>query len=114
MIAGDDDRSPGVRHPGLVNFWGPTGANAVDAALNLCKTATGHGDVISFQGDFHGTTHAAMALTGLVVNKASVPLLGVRRSPPGAAVSPNASISPPWAGVDSRRSPRGLLSSTGE
>ncbi|HEX2289691.1 MAG TPA: aminotransferase class III-fold pyridoxal phosphate-dependent enzyme, partial [Pseudonocardiaceae bacterium] len=39
----------------------------------LCKTATGRGDVISFQGGFHGTTHAAMALTGLVANKAPVP-----------------------------------------
>ena len=64
---------PGMRNRMKVHFCGPTGANAVDAALKLCKTATGRGDVISFQGGFHGTTHAAMALTGLVVNKASVP-----------------------------------------
>ncbi|ALG10002.1 diaminobutyrate--2-oxoglutarate transaminase family protein [Kibdelosporangium phytohabitans] len=52
-----------------VHFCGPTGANAVDAALKLCKTATGRGDVVAFQGGFHGSTHAAMALTGLVTQK---------------------------------------------
>ena len=55
-----------------VHFCGPTGANAVDAAIKLCKTATGRGDVVSFQGGFHGTTHAGMALTGLVANKAPI------------------------------------------
>ncbi|MHA6795966.1 aspartate aminotransferase family protein [Pseudonocardia bannensis] len=55
-----------------LHFCGPTGANAVDAALKLCKTATGRGDVVSFQGGFHGTTHAAMALTGLVAHKRPV------------------------------------------
>jgi diaminobutyrate-2-oxoglutarate transaminase len=52
-----------------VHFCGPTGANAVDAALKLCKTATGRGEVISFQGGFHGSSHAAMAVTGLVEQK---------------------------------------------
>ena len=56
-----------------VHFCGPTGANAVDAAIKLCKTATGRGDVIAFQGGFHGTTHLAMALTGLVANKSPIP-----------------------------------------
>ncbi|MFG2194384.1 aspartate aminotransferase family protein [Streptomyces sp. NPDC048639] len=52
-----------------VHFCGPTGANAVEAALKLCKTATGRADVISFQGGFHGCTHAAMALSGTVAQK---------------------------------------------
>ncbi len=65
--------SPGMRSRMKVHFCGPTGANAVDAALKLCKTATGRGEIISFQGGFHGTTHAAMAVTGLVANKAPVP-----------------------------------------
>ena len=55
-----------------VHFCGPTGANAVDAAIKLCKTATGRGDVVAFQGGFHGTTHLGMAVTGLVANKAPV------------------------------------------
>ncbi|MEV5508098.1 aspartate aminotransferase family protein [Streptomyces orinoci] len=55
-----------------VHFCGPTGANAVEAAVKLCKTATGRGEVISFQGGFHGSTHAAMALSGLVAAKEPV------------------------------------------
>lgn len=52
-----------------IQFCGPTGANAVDAAIKLCKTATGRGGVVSFQGGFHGSSHAAMALTGNVGQK---------------------------------------------
>ncbi|MGH8601606.1 MAG: aminotransferase class III-fold pyridoxal phosphate-dependent enzyme [Gammaproteobacteria bacterium] len=50
--------APGMRNRMKVHFCGPTGANAVDAALKLCKTTTGRSEVISFQGGFHGTTHA--------------------------------------------------------
>ena len=62
----------GMRDRMRVHFCGPTGANAVDAALKLCKTATGRGDVVAFSGGFHGTTHAAMAVTGVVATKAPV------------------------------------------
>jgi diaminobutyrate-2-oxoglutarate transaminase len=55
-----------------VHFCGPTGANAVDAAIKLCKIATGRSDVIAFQGGFHGTTHLGMAVTGNVGTKATV------------------------------------------
>ncbi|MGC0417206.1 aspartate aminotransferase family protein [Embleya sp. AB8] len=56
-----------------VHFCGPTGANAVEAAIKLCKLATGRGDVVTFQGGFHGSTHAAMAVTGLVAPKSALP-----------------------------------------
>jgi len=62
----------GMRERTRVHFCGPTGANAVDAAIKLCKTATGRGDVVSFQGGFHGTSHLGMAVTGLVANKRPV------------------------------------------
>ncbi|WP_216364719.1 diaminobutyrate--2-oxoglutarate transaminase family protein [Zafaria cholistanensis] len=55
-----------------IHFCGPTGANAVDAAIKLCKTATGRSDVVSFQGGFHGSSAMGMALTGLVQQKAPV------------------------------------------
>jgi diaminobutyrate-2-oxoglutarate transaminase len=55
---------PGMRPRMKVHFCGPTGANAVEAAIKLCKTATGRAEIISFQGGFHGSTHAAMAVTG--------------------------------------------------
>jgi len=63
---------PAMRERTRVHFCGPTGANAVDAAIKLCKTATGRGEVVSFQGGFHGTTHLGMAVTGLVANKTPV------------------------------------------
>ncbi|RKT57307.1 diaminobutyrate--2-oxoglutarate transaminase family protein [Saccharothrix australiensis] len=59
----------GLRDRMKVHFCGPTGANAVDAAVKLCKTATRRGNVVSFQGGFHGSSHAAMALSGLVSQK---------------------------------------------
>ncbi|MFF8599127.1 aspartate aminotransferase family protein [Streptomyces sp. NPDC015232] len=61
-----------MRHTTRIQFCGPTGANAVDAAVKLCKTHTGRGDIVSFQGGFHGSTHAAMALTGLVEQKSPI------------------------------------------
>jgi diaminobutyrate-2-oxoglutarate transaminase len=64
---------PAMRDRTKLHFCGPAGANAVDAAIKLCKTATGRGDVISFQGAFHGSSHAAMALTGSVAQKQPVP-----------------------------------------
>ena len=59
----------GMRDRMKIQFCGPTGANAVDAAIKLCKTATGRGGIVSFQGGFHGSSHAAMALTGNVGQK---------------------------------------------
>jgi len=59
----------GMRDHVKIQFCGPTGANAVDAAIKLAKTATGRGDIIAFSGGFHGTTHAGMALTGNVSMK---------------------------------------------
>jgi diaminobutyrate-2-oxoglutarate transaminase len=55
-----------------IQFCGPAGANAVDAALKLCKTATGRGEIVAFQGAFHGSTHSAMAVTGDVAQKTPV------------------------------------------
>jgi diaminobutyrate-2-oxoglutarate transaminase len=62
----------GMRDRMRIQFCGPTGANAVDAAIKLCKTATGRGDIVSFQGGFHGSSHAAMALTGNLSQKRPV------------------------------------------
>ena len=59
----------GMRDRMKIHFCGPTGANAVEAAIKLCKTATGRGDIIAFQGGYHGGSHAAMAATGNVSQK---------------------------------------------
>ncbi|MFF5447381.1 diaminobutyrate--2-oxoglutarate transaminase family protein [Streptomyces sp. NPDC012888] len=55
-----------------IHFCGPTGANAVEAALKLCKTATGREEVVTFQGGFHGATLATLSVTGLVEQKEPV------------------------------------------
>lgn len=60
---------PGMRDRMKLQFCGPTGVNAVDAAIKLCKTATGRGDIVSFQGGFHGSSHTGIALTGLLAQK---------------------------------------------
>ncbi|GAA2266373.1 MULTISPECIES: diaminobutyrate--2-oxoglutarate transaminase family protein [Kitasatospora] len=64
--------APRLQDQMKIHFCGPTGANAVDAAIKLCKTATGRGEIVSFQGGFHGSSHAAMAVTGLVAQKQPV------------------------------------------
>jgi diaminobutyrate-2-oxoglutarate transaminase len=61
-----------VRGHMKIHFCGPTGADAVDAAIKLAKMATGRGGVVAFQGGFHGTTHATMALTGNLSSKGAV------------------------------------------
>lgn len=44
-------------------FWTNSGAEATEGALKLAKVATGRPAIISFRGQFHGRTHAAMAVT---------------------------------------------------
>lgn len=52
-----------------IAFCGPTGANAVEAALKLCKTATKRGEIVAFHGAYHGGSHGAMAASALVSQK---------------------------------------------
>lgn len=47
-----------------IQFCGPSGADAVEAAIKLVKTATGRRAIFSFQGGYHGMTNGALALTG--------------------------------------------------
>jgi diaminobutyrate-2-oxoglutarate transaminase len=45
-------------------FPGPTGTNAVEAALKLARKVTGRQTVINFTNAFHGMTLGALAVTG--------------------------------------------------
>lgn len=47
-----------------IQFCSPSGADAVEAAIKLVKTATGRSGMIAFQGGYHGQTHGALALMG--------------------------------------------------
>ena len=59
-----------------VMFPGPTGTNAVEAALKLARKATGRREIVSFTNAFHGMTLGALALSGNVVKResAGIPL----------------------------------------
>lgn len=58
-----------------VQFCGPTGSDAVEAALKLVKTATDRGTVLAFHGAYHGMTQGALSLMGNLGPKR--PLRGV-------------------------------------
>lgn len=64
-------------------FTGPTGANAVEAALKLARKVTGRQNIISFTQGYHGLSLGAIAATGNVFYRAasSVFLSGVTFMP---------------------------------
>lgn len=55
-----------------IQFCGPTGADATEAAVKLVKTATGRRSMLSFHGGYHGMTNGALSLTGNLGAKVAV------------------------------------------
>lgn len=49
--------------PHRVMFTGPTGTNAVEAALKLARKVTGRSTVLAFTGGFHGMTLGSLSAT---------------------------------------------------
>ncbi|WP_035812014.1 diaminobutyrate--2-oxoglutarate transaminase family protein [Jiangella gansuensis] len=49
---------------GRILFCGPSGADAVEAAVKLARTSTGRSGVLAFGGAYHGMTQGTLALTG--------------------------------------------------
>lgn len=47
-----------------VQFTGPTGADACEAALKLARKATGRTRIVSFYGAYHGMTLGALSVSG--------------------------------------------------
>src|SRR5690606_24702612 len=64
-------------------FTGPTGTNAVEAAIKLARKVTGRELVVAFTNGFHGMTLGALACTGNAGkrNGAGVPLSHVAHEP---------------------------------
>jgi diaminobutyrate-2-oxoglutarate transaminase len=64
-------------------FTGPTGTNAVEAALKLARKITGRQHVIAFTNGFHGMTLGALACTGNAGKRggAGIPLNHVSHEP---------------------------------
>ena len=67
----------------VIQFPGPTGANAVEAALKLARKVTGRQNIIAFTNGFHGVTLGALACTGNQHHRGSagVELGGITRMP---------------------------------
>lgn len=66
-----------------IQFPGPTGTNAVEAALKLARKVTGRRTVVSFSQAYHGMTLGALALTANPMARAGagVPLPHVLVAP---------------------------------
>ncbi|GAL02810.1 diaminobutyrate-pyruvate aminotransferase [Photobacterium aphoticum] len=47
-----------------VQFTGPTGTNAVEAALKLARKVKNRSTIVAFTNGFHGCTSGALAATG--------------------------------------------------
>lgn len=64
-----------------LQFTGPTGTNAVEAALKLARKVTGRTEVVAFNRGFHGMTLGALACTAnnAFRNSSGVPLNNVIR-----------------------------------
>jgi diaminobutyrate aminotransferase apoenzyme (EC 2.6.1.76) len=64
-------------------FVGPTGANAVEAAMKIARKATGRTNIIAFTNGFHGVTMGALAATGNGYHRggAGMDTQGVTRMP---------------------------------
>jgi len=54
-----------------LQFPGPTGTNAIEAAVKLARKVTGRSNVICFTNGFHGCTLGALALTGSAHHRSS-------------------------------------------
>jgi diaminobutyrate-2-oxoglutarate transaminase len=54
-----------------VQFCGPTGANAVEAALKLARIITGRPTVATFSGGWHGMSSGSLAVTGNRAHRAA-------------------------------------------
>jgi diaminobutyrate-2-oxoglutarate transaminase len=64
-----------------VQFTGPTGTNAVEAAMKLARKVTGRSNIIAFTNGFHGVSLGALAATGNKYHRMGLSLPGISRAP---------------------------------
>jgi diaminobutyrate-2-oxoglutarate transaminase len=67
----------------VVQFTGPTGTNAVEAAMKIARNVTGRHNIVAFTNGFHGVSLGSMAATGNSHHRdaAGIPLSGVTHVP---------------------------------
>jgi len=71
-----------------VMFTGPTGTNAVEAAMKLARKVTGRETIVAFTNGFHGMTMGALAATANAGKRAGagMALSGITRMPYEGAI----------------------------
>lgn len=57
-------------HNSAIQFCGPSGADAVEAAIKLAKQTTGRNTMFAFRGAYHGMTNGTMGMMGNLGTKA--------------------------------------------
>ncbi|MFB9149052.1 diaminobutyrate--2-oxoglutarate transaminase [Roseovarius ramblicola] len=75
-----------------VMMTGPTGTNAVEAAMKLARKVTGRQNIIAFTNGFHGMTMGALSCTGNAGKRAGAgggPLCGTTHMPFEGAFGPD-------------------------
>ncbi|MFF9771111.1 diaminobutyrate--2-oxoglutarate transaminase family protein [Streptomyces sp. NPDC014636] len=89
---------PGLADRARVQFCGPAGTDAVEAALKLVRFATGRTGVLAFTGAYHGMTAGALAASGGAhdVQVARLPYPQDYRCPFGIGGPPGAELGARW------------------
>ncbi len=76
-----------------IQFTGPTGTNAVEAAMKLARKVTKRTNIIAFTNGFHGVSLGALAATGNKYNRMGFTLPGITRAPFDGYLGPDADTS---------------------
>ena len=61
--------SPEFAKDSAIQFCGPSGADAVEAAIKLAKQTTGRNTMFAFRGAYHGMTNGTMGMMGNLSTK---------------------------------------------
>jgi diaminobutyrate-2-oxoglutarate transaminase len=101
-----DSLPPEFARDARIQFCGPAGTDAVEAALKLVRTATGRSGLLAFTGAYHGMTAGALAaggdtaarrgLAGTVQQPVRLPFPHDYRCPFGVGGAEGARLSTHW------------------
>ncbi|CAM5436577.1 Aminotransferase class III-fold pyridoxal phosphate-dependent enzyme OS=Streptomyces alboniger OX=132473 GN=CP975_26730 PE=4 SV=1 [Streptomyces alboniger] len=89
---------PGLAERARIQFCGPAGTDAVEAALKLVRAATGRDGMLAFTGAYHGMTAGALEVSGSApsVRVARLPYPQDYRCPFGIGGAGGAELSARW------------------
>ncbi|MGW6531579.1 diaminobutyrate--2-oxoglutarate transaminase family protein [Streptomyces venezuelae] len=89
---------PGLADRARIQFCGPAGTDAVEAALKLVRAATGRDGLLAFAGAYHGMTAGALEASGgaSTVRVARLPYPQDYRCPFGLGGAQGAELSARW------------------